>query len=115
MEVTQQEINNSILLIDKSIALLATKASATLKTGCQPCEDLFNEYNKLRVYKYLLQQGFTAVNLGCITENDLWNAVQFVKQNTCGFPDLAGEEYSWLVTNYGFDILTNELMKIKTT
>lgn len=114
MNVTQQEIDNSILLIDRSIASLAIEAANTLKTGCQPCEDFYNEYNKLIAYKYLLEQGLTAVDLGCIQMRDLWNAVQFVKQYVCGTPALE-ETYNWLTTSTGQDILTEELNQIIVT
>ena len=47
MNVTQQQIDDAIDVANAIIASLATKASQALITGCQPCDDVFNEYNKL--------------------------------------------------------------------
>lgn len=115
MEVNQQEINNAILLVNDAIALLAKEAEATLKTGCQPCQEFFDKYNRLITQRYLLEQGFTAVENECITETDLWNVLQSVIQDNCGFPDASTNPFNWLITNNDYDIFTNNEEQINIT
>jgi hypothetical protein len=115
MEVTQVQIDDAIGLANETIAILGIKSAETLLTGCQPCEDVFTDYNKTIMYKFILGQGLDAVSSGCLQMMDLWRVIQEVNTMSSCNPLVVIDNFNWLITNTGIPIITNEYKKIIVT
>lgn len=76
MTVTQAQIDYALGLTDGIIASLGNEAAIDLVAGCEPCKEIFTEYNELQLYIFMLNQGLAAVDSGCLTMMDLWVATQ---------------------------------------
>ena len=118
MTVTQKNIDDAIALANTSQRALYLKMQAELEQGKQVCKEDSQAYNNLNAALWLLNRGFVSVEQQCVTINDLWEQINFVKQNSCTLPNkptVITNLFKWLITNTGLDILTNNNKQIIIT
>ena len=117
MIVTQKNIDDAIELANASKRALYIKIQAELETGCQVCKEDLQMYLNLDNAVWLLESSSIFVEQDCIETNDVWTQINFIRANSCTLPKkpIVERIFTWLITNTGLDILTNNNKQIITT
>ena len=118
MVVTQGNIDEAIQMATNTQIVIYKRVVAELKKGCEPCKEDFQLFTDLTNAIWLLTNQASLVERECITENDVWLQIQFIRENSCSLPYIPRvivNTLNWLVTNTGLNILTNTNRKIITT
>jgi hypothetical protein len=116
MVVTQHEIDAAILRAEDAKQKLYLDIETRLKTGCSIDDCDVEMYRNLRNAIFLLENSSQFLVQDCITTREIWEQIIFINQNTCVTPTIKDvvDNFMWLITNLGKDILTNTNYKIKT-
>jgi len=117
MIVTQKNIDDAIELANASKRALYIKIQAELETGCRACKDDLQLYLDFDNAVWLLESSSIFVEQDCIETSDIWTQINFIRANSCTLPKkpIIERIFTWLITNTGLDILTNNNKQIITT
>lgn len=117
MIVTQKNIDDAIELANASKRALYIKIQAELETGCRVCKEDLQMYLNFDNAVWLLESSSIFVEQDCIETNDVWTQINFIRANSCTLPKkpIVERIFTWLITNTGLDILTNNNKQIITT
>jgi len=116
MVVTQHEIDAAIVRAEDAKQKLYLDIETKLKAGCSIDDCDVEMYRNLRNAIFLLENSSQFLVQECITTREIWEQIMFINQNTCNTPTIKKvvDNFMWLITNLGKDILTNTNYKIKT-
>jgi hypothetical protein len=86
MIVTQKNIDDAIILASNSLRALYLKLQIDLEKGKQDCKKDLEMYDSLNDSLWLLKKSLTSENQDCLTTNDLWSQINFIRRNSCALP-----------------------------
>lgn len=82
MIVTQQDIDNAILLANSTLNKLAIRDAENMRMGIGGCIDDVQKVEGLIASIWFLENQSSLINQECIDNTDVWTQIEFIKSNS---------------------------------